>query len=83
MKQITLEEWDRRIAPFLSTIEIRARQVQTDAKQILEWVKMLPVAPGFETKALDELVNARTDAAIAADILQEAINRFMEKEKVK
>ena len=80
---MTLEEWDRKVAPFLTAIEIRARQVQNDAYQILEWVKLLPAAPDFETRAIEELNNALNSLGEAGVLLVEVIDQYNEKEKVK
>jgi len=83
LRHMTLEEWDRRVAPFLATIEIRARQIKSDANQIIEWIKAMPAAPEFETRAFEELINARLAVSIAAESLQEAVKQYQAKEKVK
>lgn len=82
MKHISLEEWDRRVAPFLATIGIRAKHIQVDAIQIREWVKLLPYAAGFPTEAISKLEDAEKELASALKTLDEAIFIYKQKEKV-
>lgn len=83
MKHMTLEEWDRRVAPFLATIGIRARQMHSDAKQIKEWVDLLPVAPDFSTEALSKVEEVHFELQGTVNELRMAIYNYSQKEKVK
>lgn len=83
MKHMTLEEWDRRVAPFLATIGIRSKHVKNDAKQILDWVNLLPAAPDFDTEAFSKLREAATELEAALNAIYIAINNYAKKEKVK
>ena len=83
MRHMTLEEWDRRVAPFLATIKIRATHVHNDAKQIGDWVDLLPVAPDFQTEAIAKLEEAHFELQGAVNKLRMAIFNFHQKEKVK
>jgi hypothetical protein len=83
MKHMTLEEWDRRVAPFLATIGIRAKHIENDARQITEWVRLLPVAPAFPTEAIGKLQDATTELELALNEIHMALEAYHEKEKVK
>lgn len=83
MKHMTLEEWDRRVAPFLATIGIRAKHIETDARQISEWVRLLPVAPAFPTEAIGKLQDAKTELELALNEIHMALENYHEKEQVK
>jgi len=82
MRHMTLEEWDRRVAPFLATIGIRARHIHNDAKQISDWIDLLPVAPDFPTEAIERLMEARGELQCAVEKIRVALNNYSEKEKV-
>lgn len=82
MRHMTLEEWDRRVAPFLATIGIRARHIKQDAKQISDWVKLLPVAPDFPTEAIAQLQAAGLELGEALNEIQKALESYDQKEKV-
>lgn len=79
---MSLKEWDRRVAPFLVTIGIRARHIQTDAEQIREWVNMMPAAPDFDTEAFEHLRRAHDYLERALKDTKAAIESFLAKEKV-
>lgn len=49
---MTLSDWDREVSSHLQFIEHGASMAARRAKQ-------LPFKPGFETKAQDEMANAR------------------------
>lgn len=83
MKHMSLEEWDRRVAPFLATIGIRAKHIENDARQISDWVKLLPVAPDFPTEAISKLQDAKAALDMAAYVVHLALQNYNEKEKVK
>lgn len=83
MKHMTLEEWDRRVAPFLATIGIRARHIHNDAKQISDWVDLLPVAPDFPTESIEKLEVAHFELQGAVNKLRMAIFNYSQKERVK
>lgn len=82
MKHMTLEEWDRTVAPYLAMIERRAVNIQRDADAILEWVKMLPCAPNFETRAHDDLTKSLASVILAGENISIAIKQYSQKEKV-
>lgn len=82
MKHMSLEEWDRRVAPFLATIGIRARHIHIDAKQIGDWVEMLPAAPDFETEAIIKLQEAKAELEKAIEKINVALQNYSKKEKV-
>jgi len=82
VKHMTLEEWDRRVAPFLATIGIRARHIVTDAHQIIDWVKLLPAAPDFETEAIAKLEEAKIALSLAHGAVSMALEDYNKKEKV-
>lgn len=82
MKHQTLTEWDRLVAPYLSVIGIRAKHIQSDAKQIVSWVTMMPVAPDFPTEAIGQLEQAQKEVQEAADAIRKALRKYAEKEKV-
>lgn len=83
MKHMSLEEWDRRIAPFLATIGLRSRHINDDAKQISAWVDMLPFAPDFPTEAISKLEEAHFELQGAANRIKMALYTYSQKEKVK
>lgn len=83
MKHMSLEEWDRRIAPFLATIGTRARYVHTEAEQISAWVDMLPAAPCFPTESISKLEEAYAELQIAVAKIGTALSNYSQKEKVK
>lgn len=81
-RHMSLQEWDRRVAPFLHTILIRSRHIQADAEQIRAWVEMLPVAPDFDTEAFEHLRRAYDCLDVAVKETRAAIERYQTKEKV-
>ena len=81
-KHMSLEEWDSRVAPFLATIGIRARHIRRDAKQIRDWVGLLPVAPDFPTEAIAKLQAAALELGEALNEIQKALEEYDQKEKV-
>lgn len=83
MRHMGLEEWDRRVAPYLATIGIRARHIKQDAKQIRDWVGLLPVAPDFPTEAIELLKEAMAELQVSEREICLAINEYETKEKVK
>ncbi len=82
MKHMTLEEWDRRVAPYLATIGIRAQHIKNDARQISDWVRLLPAAPDFPTEAIEKLNSAKMELQAAVDEIRIALNMYDQKEKV-
>ncbi len=83
MAKMTLEQWDREIAPFLGAICIRAGWIAADAKQITEWVRQIPVVPSFETEGRDRLNIIRKELLTALEVVHEAIKSYDGKGKVK
>lgn len=81
-KHMSLEEWDRRVAPYLATIGIRARHIKQDAKQIRDWVGLLPVAPDFPTEAIAKLQEAGLELGEALNEITKALEDYDNKEKV-
>lgn len=82
MNHMSLEEWDRRVAPYLATISARAVQMQRDAKQILDWVNLMPAAPAFPTEAIDRLQTAQNELEAAINAIAMALDNYAKKEKV-
>lgn len=83
MRRMTLDEWDRDVAPYLTTIGIRAGWIARDAMQIADWIKQIPAVPDFETDAADRLKLARRELQRAMEIVDGAIKDYDKKEKVK
>ncbi len=83
MRHMSLEEWDRRVAPFLATIGIRAKHIENDARQITEWVRLLPVAPAFPVEAIGKLQDAKTELELALNEVHMALENYNDKDKVK
>lgn len=79
---MSLEEWDRRVAPFLATIGMRAGHILIDAKQIVEWVQIMPAAPDFPTEAVAKLNSARAALYEAISVIEHAMDNYDQKEKV-
>lgn len=82
MRHMTLDEWDNRVAPYLSTIQIRAGWIARDAMQIREWIEKLPAVPGFETEARERLDLVLKELSAAMKSVEAAINNYDEKEEV-
>ncbi len=82
MPHMTLQEWDRRMAPFLATIRARSKHIQDDAVQIRAWVAMLPAAAVFETEAIAELEQAQFHLEFALNEVRQALEEYSKKEKV-
>jgi len=80
---MTLDEWDKQVAPILNAMEGRARTIKRDCEQIMQWVKEIPVVPGFESRAEGSMRAAKTSLSNAEADLIEAIDLFHQKEKVK
>lgn len=78
MKRIPLDEWDKKVAPLLGAISIRAGQVLSDVKQIREWVDKLPAIPNFESTAWSAM-NSIREAFLE---INTAIQRYEGKDKV-
>lgn len=83
MRHMTLDEWDRTVAPYLSTIQIRAGWIANDARQIKEWIEMLPAVPEFETEARERLDVVKRELLLTLEAVDQAINDYDNKEKVK
>lgn len=83
MRRMTMDEWDRNVAPYLATIGIRAGWIARDAMQIAEWIEQIPAIPDFETDAMDRLKLAKRELQRALNIVNEAIIDYDNKERVK
>ena len=81
-RHISLAEWDNKVAPLLSAIEIRAGKVERDAEQIDVWVGKLTVAPDFETNAVQKLETATSAVERTLNKLRMALESYSEKERV-
>lgn len=82
MRHMTLDEWDRTVAPYLNTIQIRAGFIANDASQIREWVEKIPAVPNFETRAKDKLDRAARELRSALSAVEQAIENYESKENV-
>lgn len=82
MKHMPLDEWDKKIAPLLGAIAVRANAALSDIRQIREWVEMLPARPEFETVALDKINSITTDISKALDEIIKARNAYEGKDMV-
>ena len=65
---MTLQDWDTKVRPHLNFIRSGAEMAARHAKQ-------LPLRPAFESKAQDELAEARTvlEAALQKIIAAQAV----------
>lgn len=81
MTHMKLEEWDK-IAPIFAAMRIRSTWVRTDAAQLRDWVRGLPVVPAFDTEAFAGLCDARDALEEAHQAVAEAIQLYLKKDKV-
>ena len=82
MTHMPLDEYDRRVKPFLNTICGRAGWVAADTRQIREWVESLMVVPDFHSEARDRLDSMRRDLSSALSEIDRAIEIYDSKPKV-
>ena len=82
VRHMTLEEWDKTVAPLLGAIEMRTLKISRDIDQISEWIKQIPVAPNFETKAMDALEQFLHNINACTVLVESSIELLKKKEKV-
>lgn len=76
---MSLDEWDKKVAPLLGAISIRADSVLSDIKQIEAWAEALPAVPEFETQAMEKMLKIQT--ALWASIVMMELARMKYKNK--
>lgn len=77
-----LDEWDKKVAPLLGVISIRADAVLSDIRQIREWVDRLEVQPDFTTVAEVKIDAIAKKLAEALEEILQAKKNYGEKDKV-
>lgn len=77
---MSMDHWDKFIAPVLRIIEHRAHAVAYNAREITAAVNMLPGRPDFETRAEEKLGIAEVELADALDAVRFARQVYAEKE---
>ena len=81
MKHMSLDEWDRDVAPILGAITIRTGWISRDVNQIKEWVNRLTFVPGFETIAMERLALAEQELGELHAMLSKIIQVYDTKAK--
>jgi hypothetical protein len=62
---MTLQQWDREVAPYLHIIERTSREVVSLTEQMEHAIQLLQSFPDWLTKAADELERAEQEAIAA------------------
>ncbi len=75
---MSLDYWDRHVAPYLWSIEYRARWAASNARDAAAAVQMLPARPAFETRAEEMLETAETELSHALEIVRAARRKYDE-----
>jgi hypothetical protein len=73
---MTLQQWDREVAPFLHVIERTGREVASLTEQMGQAVLLLQARPDWPTKAGDELELAEREAIATLDRIRAARARY-------
>jgi hypothetical protein len=73
---MTLQQWDREVAPFLHVIERTGREVASLTEQMGRAVRLLQARPDWPTKAAEELVRAEQEATAALERIRNARARY-------
>jgi hypothetical protein len=73
---MTLQQWDREVAPYLHVIERTGREVASLTEQMGHAVRLLQVRPEWPTKAAEELERAEQEATAALERIRAARARY-------
>jgi hypothetical protein len=73
---MTLQQWDREVAPYLHVIERAGREVVSLTEQMGRAVHVLQSRPAWLTKAAEELERAEREAGAALEHIRNARARY-------
>jgi hypothetical protein len=73
---MTLQQWDREVAPYLHVIERTGREVATLTEQMGRAVGLLQARPDWPTKAAEELERAEREASATLERIRAARARY-------
>jgi hypothetical protein len=69
---MTLQQWDREVAPYLHVIERTGREVVALTEQMGHAVRVLQSRPAWLTKAAEEMERAEREAFAALERIRNA-----------
>jgi hypothetical protein len=73
---LTLQQWDREVAPFLHVLERIGREVASLTEQMGHAVRLLQARPDWPTKAAEELERAEREAVATLERIRSARARY-------
>lgn len=73
---MTLQEWDRHIAPRLGDIEYYSNSIIRQAHTIQLYAQLLPAKPYFETRAHSSLAKAEQELRLALSVVKAAKEQY-------
>jgi len=76
---LTLEEWDRDVAPMLNLMSMDIASATFQIAKAKGRLMMLPARPAFDTKVEEEIERARKELRIAKQLLDDFEQRFKDK----
>jgi hypothetical protein len=69
---MTLQQWDREVAPYLHVIERTGREVVSLTEEMGRAVRLLQARPDWATKAAEELERAEREAVATLERIRAA-----------
>jgi hypothetical protein len=69
---MTLQQWDREVAPYLHVIERTGREVASLTERMGQAVRLLQVRPDWPTNAEEELARAEREAIATLERIRNA-----------
>ena len=76
---LTLEEWDRDVAPMLNLMCMDIASAAFQIAKAKGRLMALPVRPAFDTKVEEEIKRVRKELSIATQLLDEFEQDFKDK----